>query len=370
MRILFHSIYFHPEVGGMESHILHLAEELAERGHEITLVTSRSIEGTKRRERIGKIDVHRVPLPFRSPIGFFLYVLRSVPLFLRLARSCDIIHCHSFASALAGAFARRKRRPLVVTIHTSHFNRLSRKRIFRPFLRAILSRADCLLTASRELAELAGAVIPGREITPMPNAVSIRHFRPPEGWCARDIDRLRLLYSGHLLPVKGVDILVRALPLLDFDWELRIVGDGPFKTELVEMATRLGVIERITFEGMVPHDSMPGQLAKADIILLPSRIEATSIAALEALACGRVVVASNTGGLPEIVRDGWGYLFRREDPEDLARVLNRVFQERDRLHDMGSKGAEFARTEYSTAAQAERIESIYQRLLHERGIEV
>jgi glycosyltransferase involved in cell wall biosynthesis len=361
-------MYFHPEVGGMESHILHLAEELLDRGHRVTLVTSRSIRGTKKREVIGKIDVHRITLPFRNPLGWILFVILSLPRFCRLAASHDILHCHSFASALAGALAKRKNRPLVVTIHTSHFNRLSRKKILRPFLRVMLNRADFIITASQELATLGGAVVPGKDFKPMPNAVSLRHFKDI-GESESTVDnRLRLFYSGHLREVKGVDILIRALPLLSFDWELLVVGDGSAKEKLINLATSLGVIDKISFVGMVPHESMPEYIGKADLIVIPSRIEATSIAALEAMACRRIVVASNTGGLPEIVKEEWGYLFQTGDHEDLASVLSRAYRERGRFAEMGKKAAYFVHSNYSTEHQCDIHERMYRDLLGENAL--
>jgi glycosyltransferase involved in cell wall biosynthesis len=367
MRILIHSIYLHPEVGGMESHILHLAEKLIDLGHKVTIVSSRSIKGTEKREHIGGIDIHRVALPFRNYFGILLYVILSIPKFVRLARTHDVIHCHSFASGFAGAIARGEQQPFVLTIHTSHFNRLSRKAILRPFFRWMMKRADYIITASKELSVLTGAVIQRKDITPMPNAVSLKLFRQEEGPATTEGGEFLLMYSGHILEVKGVDVLIRALPLLEFDWKLNIIGEGVFEKTIRELADSLGVSGKIEFMGMVPHEEMPEHIRKANLVVIPSRIEATSIAALEAMACGRIVVASNTGGLPEIVREEWGYLFEREDHEDLARALTKAYEERERLEEMGRKAADFVEKNYSTARQGEIHDGIYRELLDEIG---
>jgi glycosyltransferase involved in cell wall biosynthesis len=350
----------------MESHVLHLGNELARRGAKVTLVTSQSVRGTSGHEFVGDIEVYRIPLWFRNRLGWFLYVIFSIPRFLRLAPSHDIIHCHSFASAFAGMIARRRNRPLVVTIHTSHFNVLSRKKILRPLFKRILGRADFIITASKELSRLVGSIISRDDITPLTNAVDVEMFR-------RDVDNMdekknrgkkfTLFYSGHLLHKKGVDILIRSLPGLTFDWELQIVGEGPFKGELMELVEFLNVSDRVAFLGMKPHEEMPDLIKSPDVIVIPSRIEATSIAALEAMACGKVVVASNTGGLPEIVKEEWGYLFEAGDSNDLARILNKSYGERGEFEEMGKKAAAFVRENYSTVKQCDTHEKIYRSLL-------
>jgi len=364
MRLLFHGVYFHPEVGGMESHILHLAEGLVQRGAKITLVASRSVEGTKRHEIYKGLEIFRVPLIFRNPVGWFLYVIFSLPRFILLSSSHDLLHCHSFASAFAGAIAKR-RKPLVVTIHTSHFNVLSRKKVLRPFFRIMLNRADHIIAVSNELASIVRSIVPGKPVTRLTNAVDVEMFQMGEEkmFVRQESSAIRLFYSGHLLHKKGVDVLIRALPDLRFNWNLKIVGEGPLRDDLDRLIASLNLLEQVEFVGMKPHDEMPVLIKSADIVIIPSRIEATSIAALEAMACGKVIVASDIGGLPEIVQEGWGYLFKAGDAKELARVLNKACEERERFPDMGMKGSEFVRKHYSTKTHCDFHEELYHGLI-------
>jgi glycosyltransferase involved in cell wall biosynthesis len=135
-----------------------------------------------------------------------------------------------------------------------------------------------------------------------------------------------LVVPRRLDPKNGVDILVRALPLLRKSHpQLRVllVGDGEQRPLLESLATSLGVREHLVFCGSQPRQLMPLHLQLADLALLPSRAEAVSLAGLEAMACGLPVVGSRVGGIPEFVIDGQtGALFTVEAHEELAaRVL-------------------------------------------------
>lgn len=120
-----------------------------------------------------------------------------------------------------------------------------------------------------------------------------------------------LLFLGRLNLVKGPDLAVEALTLID-DANLLVVGDGPMEESLKQRAARLGLGERVLFLGQRPHQEVPRYLAACDLLVLPSRSEGQPNAVLEALAAERPVVAAAVGGVPEIVAEGrQGMLFPR-----------------------------------------------------------
>ena len=149
LRVLLQCLYYPPEVGGLESHVAGLSEGLARHGHYVDMLTSRSQPGLKRSERVAGVNVHRVWMPGRNPMGWMAHTMATIPLHRRLARESDVFHAHTFGSAVPAMITRRRfQRPLVLTLHTSHFLvRAPMPRWRRIFVRIIRS-ADYLLATS------------------------------------------------------------------------------------------------------------------------------------------------------------------------------------------------------------------------------
>ncbi len=127
---------------------------------------------------------------------------------------------------------------------------------------------------------------------------------------------------ARLAPMKGQDTLIRAIALLTDDLpEVRaeFVGDGPQRSNYERLAQQLGVADRCTFVGHVPHDEVLARMAAATVCVMPTRSEAFGLVNIEAMAVGTPVVASQVGGIPEIIRDGQdGFLVPPDDPQALA----------------------------------------------------
>ena len=157
----------------------------------------------------------------------------------------------------------------------------------------------------------------------------------------------------RLFEKNGVEYFVRAMPLIAAraDAEAVLVGDGPERARLEAMAAELGVQDRITFLGARPHEEIPGLLSSADLAVFPSLMEATSVAALECMACEVPVAASNVGGLPQIVNDSVGGLFEPARPDDLARKVVELL-DRDDLPALGTAARSWVVGHWSNARLA------------------
>src|SRR5688572_20881560 len=179
--------------------------------------------------------------------------------------------------------------------------------------------------------------------------------------------RPRLIVPRRLFEKNGVEFFVRALPLLrrEVDVEALLIGDGPEREKLEGIARDLKVTDIITFAGKRPNHEMPVLLADADVAVFPSLMEATSVAALEAMSCGVPVAASRVGGLPEIVDESVGTLFEPANPESLARAVAALLRQPG-LQDAGVKARERVVTNWSVVRLARRHEEIYQTLLREK----
>lgn len=131
---------------------------------------------------------------------------------------------------------------------------------------------------------------------------------------------------SRLEPIKGMDLVVPALAevlKVHPDTLLLVVGDGSLRASMEQQAVELGCADHIRFVGRQPQEELPQWYGQMDIVLMPSRSEGFGLTAIEAMACGCVMVASDTGGLPEVVRDGiCGLLHRTEDVTDMASKIS------------------------------------------------
>jgi D-inositol-3-phosphate glycosyltransferase len=167
-----------------------------------------------------------------------------------------------------------------------------------------------------------------------PCGVNLEEFRPVPRDAARQktglTDPQILLFVGRIDPLKGLDRLLKAIALLDSHGGLRLViigGDDNSRSEtekLKTLANRLGIQNRVTFLGMIKHDQLPDFYCAADLCIIPSYYESFGLVALEALACGTPVIATDVGDLGNIIcRGESGYVVEDNDPEKLALAITR-----------------------------------------------
>lgn len=169
------------------------------------------------------------------------------------------------------------------------------------------------------------------------------------------------LCVARLMEDKGIDVLLKALVYVPA-WFALIVGDGPQRAALEQLASELGVGDRVRFTGYLPH--LYGVLAVCDVAVVPSRREGLGLFALEAMASGKPVIASDIGGLRETVRHNErGWLVPAEDVMALADALQHALNAREQLPMMGARGAEWVRLNYTWEQTAQRLFESYRRLV-------
>jgi glycosyltransferase involved in cell wall biosynthesis len=369
MNILQQCIYFPPEVGGLESHAFYLCRDLVRLGNQVTMVTSHSKPDAPRDEIMDGVRVIRRWFPSKNPAGWIAHTLATVPTYLPLAKSADILHAQTFASAVPGMIAKQRYgKPLVLTLHTSHFLKLAQKPMWQPILRRIIRSSDWLLAASAEIRDVALGLYSHPRAEAVTNGADTAMFKrtmptlppPPPG-------RVRLIVPRRLFHKNGVEYFVRALPIIrqSVDVEAIFVGDGPEREKLESIARELNVREFCNFMGARPNTEMPGLLSSASVAMFPSLMEATSVAALEAMSCELPVAASRVGGLPEIVDETVGTLFEPANPTDLAQKVVALLRRPD-LKEIGARARERVVNSWSNERLTRRHIEIYQTLLNEK----
>ncbi|MFQ5529869.1 MAG: glycosyltransferase family 4 protein [Gemmatimonadota bacterium] len=368
MRILQQCMYFPPEVGGLESYVLDLTSGLVDEGHDVTMLTSRSMSATAAEETVRGVRVVRTWFPGKHPLGWAAHTAASIPTHARLAREADVLHAQTFASAPPSMLAHRRGHPFVLTLHTSHFQRRSGMRAWRPVLRRIIASADWLITASSQLLDMALGLYPHPRAEALTNAVNTSVFRPAAPALTPSPGCRLIVAPCRLFPPKGVTHLIAAMPRLrdSLNVELAIIGDGPDRDALERQVRALDLEDAIRFVGQRPRHEMPALLSSGEIVVMPSLMEATSIAALEAMACGRPVAASGVGGLLELIDDEVGTHFQPADPEDLAERVAALLNRPD-LAEIGARARRRVEERWGIDRLVRRHLEIYRTLLDERG---
>ena len=367
MNVAMHCVYFPPEVGGLESHVYYLCRGLVARGCGVSIVTSRSQPGLPAYEVMDGIQVWRTWLPARTTLGWSLHGASSTPKLGQVALRADIIHAQAFQSVLPALVAKRAAKiPLVSTWHTSHFLKRAESPFWRPIFQRLLRWSDYNLAASVEIADVAESLAPGVKVEALANGVETDVFRRVSPTLP-ETGRRRIVVPRRLFHKNGVEFLVKAMPLIveHVDAEAVIVGDGPERGSLEGLAGVLGMTDRIHFLGAQTHSEMPGLLSSAELAVFPSLMEATSVAALESMACELPVAASDVGGLPELVDGEVGGLFESGNPTALAETVISLLG-RDDLSTLGARARARVVEKWSNARLVDRHLEVYGSLIKGR----
>jgi glycosyltransferase involved in cell wall biosynthesis len=245
----------------------------------------------------------------------------------------DVLNAHfAYPDGVAGAWlAQRCGVPLVVSVLGSDVNVHARHPLQRVQIRWTLRSAARVVAVSEALRrEVVALGVPEERTAVVPTGVDMEVFHPQSCEAARQALQLPaaarlVLYVGNLLPVKGVPTLITAFAEVarqDPTAHLVLVGHGPLRGRLEQQVHAADLHRCVTFAGARPHADIPQWLAAADVLCLPSVAEGLPNVVLEALACGRPVVASAVGGVPELVTDeAVGRLVPPGDAAALAAAL-------------------------------------------------
>lgn len=177
---------------------------------------------------------------------------------------------------------------------------------------------------------------------------------------------VRIGFVKWLEDTYGPDILISAFARVASvaDVELVLVGDGPMESSLRQQAAALGVDQRVSFLGRMPHESLPRLFQSLDVLAMPSRRESFGLSALEASACGIPVVASRVGGVPEVVLDDeTGLLVPPGDPELLAAALVRLVADEQLRAELGRAGRRLVEARYEWSGCLAAMEDVYRDVL-------
>ena len=351
MNVLFATGIYPPELGGPATYVSYLARELQNRGVGVEVVTY-----GERRDEDRAFPVHRVPKhPFVAHrYSSFYRAVREA------ARRADVIYAQDplsvgLPSLLAG---KASGRPLVVKVvgdlaweiavdmnrTADSFQEFQRRRqslpveLFRRSEHAVARRARHVIVPSEFLRQtVLGWGVEGDRVCVIHNSLPESPLEKTRDQARRELglrgDPL-LLAAGRLVPWKRFDLPIRFLGEVP-SAHLIIAGSGPQERSLKTLARDLGVADRITFTGALPHEAMMLHLRASDLFLLPSTYEGFSHLLLEAMRMGTPVLASDAGGNAEVVGDA-GRLVTADSPSSFRAALLELCGD-PRLREMGER---------------------------------
>ena len=353
------------EVGGAERHVVDLATALRRKGYEVEVACSvadglsKPLEeaGVSVRPLTGRLVKRRVSAAYALGIRRLLG-----------ERRFDLVHAHIFASAAAAAIATLGSGiPLVVTEHTEA---TWQTRLARWVSRWVYRRAERIIAVSTPIGRrlISRDGVPPDLVTVISNAVIPASEAPPDAPEALPDEWLEGPLVGvvaRLQPEKGVANFLKAVARVsEVSPEARflVVGDGPLREELLGLAERVGIRERVWFLGY--RADARALVGLMDVLAVPSLTEGSPLIVLEAMAAGVPVVASAVGGIPDQVRHGEeGLLVPPDDPGALGDALGGLLRDLARAHRLGEAGRRRTENEFSHDALVRRIEGVYRSAL-------
>lgn len=365
----------YPTFGGSGVVATELGKALAEKGHElhfITYSTPARMGSLKSNLFYHEVRVSDYPLFDYQP---YELVLASKMVEVTLAHELDLLHVHyAIPHASAAVLARDILQaqgiqiPVVTTLHGTDITLLGREPAFEPVISHAINRSDAVTAVSeslrRDTLELFGIE---RVIQVVHNFICTKHFES----AADEVFRMSIAPKGEPIithisnfrPVKRVqdvlEIFIRIRKVIPA--KLLLVGDGPERSRIEKMAMDQGVGDDVICIGKIKNPVEP--LLISDLFLLPSETESFGLAALEALAAGVPVVASDSGGIPEVVDHGKsGFLAPVGDVQQMAEYALQLLQNPEQMAN-AKKMAKARASDFQIQKILPLYEAIYQRLM-------
>jgi L-malate glycosyltransferase len=364
----------YPTYGGSGVVATELGQELAARGHEVHFITYAPpirMNPNDPRVHFHEAAVVSYPLFDHSPYTLSLAVKM---LEVSEAESLDILHVHyaiphSVSALLARQMAAPRRLPFITTLHGTDITLVGNNPNFLPITRYSIEQSDGVTSIShylyrRTIEEFSIK----RPIEVIPNFVNCdlycRHPNPElrAEW-APDGEPI-LMHLSNFRPVKRILDAVEIFALVreKMPAKLVMIGDGPDRLPAEELARTRGVEKDVLFLGK--QNGIREKLGQADLFLLPSRLESFGLAALEAMACEVPVIATNSGGIPEVIEHGVdGFLVEPGDVQQAGRYAIELLSRADRGREMGHLARIHARKNYCANDVIPMYERYYEQVL-------
>lgn len=306
---------------------------------------------------------HKIsPIPKTS---YFIYIWSILSYFRKMIKQGyrpDIIHAHVYtAGVTAVILGSLYKIPVVITEHYTNIATHSLKLREKINLRFAMNKAQIILPVSQDLEEAIKSYRVKNRFRVVPNVVNTDMFYFSKSFDIQD-NKKRILSVCILTPRKGISYLLKSLSQLKQkrqDFVLDIVGDGPNRKEYEDLTKNLGLDEIVKFHGRQPE--VVTFMRSCDFFVLPSLYENFGVVYIEAIACGKPVIATNAGGPKEFVNKEVGILVLPKDVTALTEAIDYML---DHYQDYSSKKiSQYAKENFGYEAVGEKVTSIYKNIM-------
>ncbi len=369
--------------GGIEIYVHQLVSGLINKGHEITIITTKHPVGVTHQEfnSLNIFYAGNSPLKCNSK-----YYQESIEIFNKVneLNKFDIVHTQDYAGY--GYYKNYNQKiPSVVTVHGTPLNMI--KSIFRVrnprsfpqipnwvkyhfFVSPIIFyNSNKIISVSKELCQdiMSQYEIPKNKITTVFHGIDTELFKPRFSKVKKELgieNEKLILFVGGLQKLKGIHLLVSILPeiLTKIDAKLVIVGEGPYLNSLKKIANRLNVTDKVIFIGKISNQALPNYYNAADIVVNPSiAIESAGLVVLESLSTGKPVVASKIGGIPSAIEHlKNGILIEPGNTHELNESILELLKNKELANNLGTNARKKVMEKFSLDRMIEQTLNIYE----------
>jgi N-acetyl-alpha-D-glucosaminyl L-malate synthase BshA len=366
----------YPTYGGSGVVATELGMELAARGHDVHFITYAMpirLNSTSERLHFHEVEAASYPLFDHPP---YTLALASKMAEVAEEQSLDLLHVHyaiphSVSALLARSMFEPRPLPFITTLHGTDITLVGSDRSYLPITRFSIEKSDGVTAISNYLRNTTYAEFHVQhEIEVIPNFVNCDLYTRGDSTCLRERwapgGEPILMHLSNFRPVKRITDVIEIFAAVraKMPAKLVMIGDGPERGAAEYLVRQKGLSCDVHFLGK--QDTVQEKLSAADLFLLPSDLESFGLAALEAMACEVPVIASNVGGLPEVITHGEdGYLAPPRDVEAASGFALDILTRKDRGRSMGELARIHARQKYCASDIIPRYEAFYRRILEQ-----
>ena len=346
-------------MSGVKMYIVNLAQNLADRGHQVYIITSNNVLPSYHRSDITFLTIDNDEYSERGFANYFRYCVKMVDKF-----SIDVLHTHcNIGYIVSNKIKQIRKTPYFISFHGYEYRFMDESLLN---YKKALSNADYMFFQSLEIAENINSILDLKiddRYVYMPNAVNLNEGTQ----CSSIVDRKIILFVGRLVKEKGLVYLFEAIKNLreEKDIELHVVGSGTLRDWCDTYIEENNLSDCIRMIGELPHTETTQKMIESYMVVIPSLYESMSTVLLEAMAAGKPIIASNAYGVTTVIENMKnGIIVQKENSSVIAKGIKMLLNDNRLCELLGKNARDKIKRDFSWEIIAGRIEEYYVKALN------